>query len=301
MRRKDTEMKIGILTSLNNNIEENIRNVRALGLDNCQLKCWDECFLTDEYLERTKRALEENGVTISGFWMGWYRPAVWDFYEGQLTLGLVPREYRFARMTMILKGAEFAAKLGIQDIITHVGYMPENPCSAEYNEMVACLKYICKILKTRDQYFLFETGQETPITLLRTIEDVGTGNLGVNLDPANLLLYGKANPVDSLYILGPYVRGVHAKDGFYPTNGKKLGRQADLGAGLVNFPVLLRRLRDYGYDRPLTIEYEIKSDSPNDKILEAKAFLENILEEMATEQAQAVAELSDESGDTDLE
>ncbi len=32
--------------------------------------------------------------------------------------------------------------------------------------------------------------------LLRTIQRVGTKNLGINYDPANLILYGKGNPIE---------------------------------------------------------------------------------------------------------
>lgn len=57
------------------------------------------------------------------------------------------------------------------------------------------IREIAEYCKNNGQYLMFETGQETPITLLRTILTVNTGNLGINIDPANLLLYGKANPL----------------------------------------------------------------------------------------------------------
>lgn len=74
-------------------------------------------------------------------------------------------------------------------------------------------------------YFNFETGQETPITLLLTIQDIGLDNLGINLDPANLLMYGKGNPQDAVYMYGDYIRGVHIKDELYPTDGRRLGKE----------------------------------------------------------------------------
>ena len=64
--------------------------------------------------------------------------------------------------------------------------------------VVMAVKAIAMNLKRNGQNLLFETGQETPVVLLRLFETVGTGNLYVNLDPANLILYGKGNPVDSL-------------------------------------------------------------------------------------------------------
>ena len=272
-------MKVGVMTSLSANIEEKIANIKKLGLDNCQLNCWNEPFLTDEYVEKVKKALADNDFTITAFWAGWCYPRVWDFYDGPLTLGLVPREYRHARMNTILKGADFALKLGITDVITHVGFLPENPCSSEYHEVVACLRYICKILKSHGQYFLFETGQETPVTLLRTIEDIGTDNIGINLDPANLLMYGKANPVDSLLVFGKYVRGVHGKDGEYPTDGRHLGKEKPMGEGLVNYPLFIKRLHEIGYDGAITIEREISGEKQIQDILSAKSILENLFDE----------------------
>ena len=64
----------------------------------------------------------------------------------------------------------------------------------------------------------------------------------MNLDTANLILYGKANPVDALDVFGRYVRGVHAKDGLYPTNGSELGREVPIGEGKVDFPILISKL-----------------------------------------------------------
>jgi sugar phosphate isomerase/epimerase len=90
--------------------------------------------------------------------------------------------------------------------------------------------------------------------------DIGTGNLRVNLDPANLLMYGKANPVDALDIIGKYVMGVHAKDGEYPTAPGLLGVEKALGQGRVNFPVLVPKLKSLGYAGTLTIEREISGE-----------------------------------------
>ena len=88
-------------------------------------------------------------------------------------------------------------------------------------------KAIVEKCKENGQNFLFETGQETPVTLKRAIQDiekaVGKGNVGINLDPANLIMYGKANPVDALEVFGEYVMGIRRKNGKYPTDGHHLG------------------------------------------------------------------------------
>ena len=84
-------MEIGILTSLNSNVEENIRKVADLGIHTAQLKCWNSAYLTDEYADRAAAAAREYGVKITAFWCGWDGMSYWNFYEGPLTLGLVPK------------------------------------------------------------------------------------------------------------------------------------------------------------------------------------------------------------------
>jgi sugar phosphate isomerase/epimerase len=101
--------------------------------------------------------------------------------------------------------------------------------------------------------------------------------MGVNFDVANLILYGKGNPVDSIDVFGPYIEGVHAKDGLYPTDPKQLGREVPIGEGKVNFPALIAGLKRIGYANPLTIEREISGDKQRQDILAAKAYLEKLI------------------------
>jgi L-ribulose-5-phosphate 3-epimerase len=255
--RKRQTMKICVMAPLENGPEETLRAVHALGLPTCQVVCWNQALFTEDNAARLKAASQEYGVEITTVWAGQPGRHVWDFIDGPSTIGLTPPVTRAARVAAIKAGSDFAAWLGVPSVTTHVGFIPENPGDPLYAGLIEALREIALYCRDRGQTFWFETGQETPITLLRAIEDIGTGNLGVNLDPANLLLYGKANPVDALDILGPYVRGVHAKDGEYPTNGRALGEEKPLGQGRVNFPRLLARLHDFGYDGALTIEREI--------------------------------------------
>ena len=131
-------------------------------------------------------------------------------------------------------------------------------------------------------YFNFETGQETPITLLRVIEEVAMDgkfpNIGINMDTANLILYGKANPVDALDVFGAYVRNIHAKDGRYPTNGHDLGCETAIGEGKGDFRALFVRLKELGYDRYVTIEREIRGEQQLKDILESRDYLQTIIE-----------------------
>lgn len=275
-------MRVGVMADLTGDtrIEDKFREIREMGMESCQLVCWDRRLLDSAVALKVKDAMEEYGITVTAFWCGWEGPKYWNFYEGQATLGLVPEAYRFQRMQMLMEGSDFAEELGIQDVVTHAGYMPENPWDPKYPEIIACLKSLAAHYQRNGQYFLFETGQETPVTLKRAIEDIGCNNLGINLDPANLIMYGKANPVDALDVFGEYIRGVHGKDGCYPVGGRELGAEVPLGQGKVDYPALIRGLKHWGYDGDITIEREISGEEQRKDIRLAKEVLERVFREV---------------------
>lgn len=270
------DLSIGVIAQLEHIVVTGAEDMIAMGLTSCQIGCWDDGFYTEENADKLTKMLRDK-VQISAIWAGWPGPCEWNFIDGPLTLGLVPREYRAMRIQSLKKGADFAYRLGVRDVITHVGFIPENPATTEYRETVIAVREIAKYCKQFGQYFNFETGQETPTTLVRMIEDVGTGNLGVNLDPANLFLYGKGNAMDAIDIYKDRIHGVHIKDGCYPTNGRELGMETPVGEGMVDFSVIIKKLNHYGYTGALTIEREISGEQQIKDIIKAKSMLENIL------------------------
>jgi sugar phosphate isomerase/epimerase len=175
-------------------------------------------------------------------------------------LGLVPPQYREERIAALKKWADFAVRIGAPAIITHCGFIPENMTEPEYEPVVEAIGEVARYCESKNLGFWFETGQETPVVLLRTFERIGTNNLGINLDPANLILYGKANPIDSLDVIGSYVTNIHVKDGLYPTDGNNLGKEVPAGEGKVNFPEFIQKLKSLGFDGELIIEREISGE-----------------------------------------
>ena len=276
-------MRVGVLIEIfrDTDVDAKFAELRSMGMESCQLVCWDKEIMNRETAEKVNAAAKHHEVDIMAFWCGWEGPRVWDFYDGQLTLGLVPEAFRFERVKMLQKGIAFAAMIHVKDVATHVGYMPENPYDPNYAGVLACLKELVKQCKENGQNFLFETGQETPVTLKRAIQDIekelGKGNVGINLDPANLVMYGKANPVDALEVFGEYVMGIHGKDGKYPTDGHMLGDEVPLGQGKVNYPAFVAKLKEIGYAGDITIEREISGEEQKKDIVMAKAVLDELL------------------------
>lgn len=254
------KLEIGVMVGLSENVNESFEHVAQFGLHSCQLCCWKPSILTPALADKVVAASRKFGVKVSHYWAGHSGETVWNFLRGPATIGLVPPLPRAQRVMELKQGADFAAQIGTSYVITHAGFIPEDPNDANYPPLLAALGEVVSHCKSKKLTFCFETGQETPVTLLRTIEDLGKEGLGINLDPANLILYGKANPVDALEVFGQYVCGVHAKDGCYPTNGRELGAETPLGQGKVDFPRLVAGLKKLGYTGPLTIEREISGD-----------------------------------------
>ena len=272
-------IRLGVMASLEQGPEQALQRVHDLGLPTCQVSCWDPGAYTPAAAQALAAASRQYGVEVTTLWAGYSGRRVWNFVEGPATIGLVPPETRAGRLRELQAASDFAKAAGIPSITTHVGFLPEWPGDPQYGPTIEALRAVATHCRANGQGFWFETGQETPITLLRAMQDVGTDNLGVNLDPANLLMYGKANPHDALDILGPYVRGVHAKDGEYPTDGRSLGRDQPLGQGRVDFPALVAKLQALGYAGALTIEREIRGPQQVEDIKRAIRLLEPLCQD----------------------
>src|SRR6266550_1125925 len=267
-------LRLGLIIGIGKDPDAAMAKDRDLGLPTSQV-------FVDEFdmdlVGRLRQALEKHQIEATSLVVGGPGKEVWDFYQGPLTIGLVPRETRAARIAHIKKASDFAKQCGIPAVQTHCGFIPENPNDPVYKETIAAMKEVVGYCKRNGQNFRYETGQETPIALVRAIQDVGLDNQGVNFDLANLILYGKANPVDAIELLGPYVQGIHAKDGLWPTNPKELGQEVPIGKGKVDFPRIIGRLKELNYRGAVTIEREISGPQQAEDVRAAKAYLEKLI------------------------
>lgn len=277
-----SKMSIGLCCRDNETLELEAQFAQAkrLGFDKVQIALWNMDHLNVHSAQVTKKLLDQYGLVCTEIWCGWVKPASWDFRDGPASLGLIPPEYRAIRTQNLMDGGVYARELGVTDVITHLGFIPQDPTDSNYQGLIRSLKYICAEYAKHGQFFCFETGQETPVVVKRCIEDVGMPNMGVNYDPANLMIYGSANPVDGLDLLGPYVRSVHAKDGTYPTGGYQAGIETVMGEGQVNMPAFLAKLKEVNFSGVLSIEHERKGLTEEQKeaeILCAKELLLKLL------------------------
>jgi L-ribulose-5-phosphate 3-epimerase len=279
-------MAVGLMIQPATGAEAAMSHVKDLGLSNCFLSL-------DAYIGHFTPLLaqELNGllqkysiVATSAEVVGPGR-LVWDFLDGPSTIGLVPRETRAARIDALKQTSDFAKMLGIPRVQTHCGFIPENQRDPLYDEAVLAIREVAQYCATNGQDFLMETGQETPTTLARTLRDVNQPNLGIGFDTANLILYGKANPVDAADIIGPHVKSVHAKDGKFPTDPMQLGEEVLIGTGRVDFVQVLTKLHNFGYTGAITIERETSGPQQIEDVKNEKIYLERIIAQIQAKSA----------------
>lgn len=269
---ESSDLTIGVITSIDNP-EKDLEYIKSQGFNICQMYVSD---YSPELANRVKTALQKNSITAVSLICQGPGDYSYTFDEGPLTIGLVPRAYRSERIKQLKQGIDFCKIAGIPAIQAHFGFIPEDPTNDLYEEFIVAAREVANYAKEKGILVSFETGQETPITLLRAIDDIGTGNVFINYDVANLILYGKANPIDGLDIVGKHVRSLHAKDGLYPTNPHQLGKEVPIGEGKVDFPKLVQKLKDINFKGPLIIEYEL-STGKMENILKAKRYLEQLI------------------------
>ena len=268
-------LRLGLILGVEPDPDVAMAKLQNLGISSCQV--YMERTFEPAFASRLRQSLDRANIEATSLVVGGPGKESWDFYDGPLTIGLVPRETRAARIAHLKAAADFAVRCDIPGLQTHCGFIPENPNDPLYKETVAAMREVAEYCRRYHQNFRYETGQETPITLVRAIHDVGLDNQGVNFDLANLILYGKANPVDAIEILAPYIQGIHAKDGLWPTNPHNLGEEVPIGKGKVDFPRVIQRLKEIHYAGSVTIEREISGTQQIEDVRAAKNYLQELI------------------------
>ncbi|MBQ4641162.1 MAG: sugar phosphate isomerase/epimerase [Oscillospiraceae bacterium] len=271
--------KVGVIRGLERLLNEGPEIIFELGIDSIQLSEWNPVYATPEVAKKVKDALQGK-VQITSVWGGWSGPRAWNFHQGPELLGIVPEAYRETRLNDLERWADFTEMVGAPYLASHMGFMPEQPCYAGYKDVVAGVHRIADYCQNKGIGFNFETGQETPTTLMRVIQDAGNDNLGINLDPANLIMYGRGNPIDAIDVFGSRIKGIHVKDGNYPKgNFYELGEETQVCQGSVNWPVFLPKLLRSGYKGDLYIERETTGEQNIIDVKETIKFLRKTLSE----------------------
>jgi len=172
------------------------------------------------------------------------------------TGGLAPDNTWEQNWKNIQTTAALAHEMGLRLVTFHAGFLPHDQKAPEFVKMVRRLGEVADIFRAANLELGFETGQETAPDLIGVLNAVNRPNVGVNFDPANMLLYDKGDPIESLKALGPWLRQVHIKDAVRTNKPGTWGQEVPAGEGQVDWPAFTAVLRDLKFTGDLVIERE---------------------------------------------
>ncbi len=249
---------IGIFTSIGAGLGAGLDAVKELGAPTVQLHAPPKNMLGDDaQARRVKDEFGEAGIEVTVMFCGFEGESYADIPTVHKTVGLVPPETRAERLAITKQISDFAKVMEVPALGMHIGAVPEDASDPLYEQVVQTAQEVCDYCQANGQRFHLETGQETVPTLLRFFKDVGRDNLAINFDPANLILYGVAEPIPALKECGQYVKSCHCKDAKWADKpGEEWGAETPLGQGDVGMENFIRTLKEIGYEGPLTIERE---------------------------------------------
>jgi sugar phosphate isomerase/epimerase len=191
----------------------------------------------------------------------------------RLTGGLAPdatweENWKNAQATSAL-----AHQLGLKLVTFHAGFLPHDPQDPDYIKLLRRLSEVADIFQAAGIDLGFETGQETASALVEVLHQLDRPNVGVNFDPANMILYDKGDPIAALRTLGPWIRQVHIKDATRTKVPGTWGEEVAAGTGEVDWADFFKVLRELGYSGDFVIEREAGSQRVAD-IVTAKSVVE---------------------------
>lgn len=188
---------------------------------------------------------------------------------------------------------DIALEMETNIVTTHIGVVPTDEKHPRYRIMQDACGELARYADTLGAHFAVETGPEPASVLYRFLEGLHSSGVSVNLDPANLVMVNRDDPVAAVHTLKKYIVHTHAKDGrqlhecdpevVYGVRPRdpdcvtdKSFIELPLGEGDVPFPAYLKALEDVGYRGFLTIEREV-GDHPERDIASAVDFLKNLI------------------------
>ena len=249
-----------------------VEKVRQLGLTHVQLALGELIMLDDKRKHLELGHLRSAGLTLTGGMMAFPGEDYATIERIAQTGGYAPDESWPLRKRLTLEGARLAAELGMSAITTHVGFVPPRG-DARYAVIRQRVAELAEALAAMNLRLLMETGQESAEELLHFLNDLNSPAVGINFDPANMILYGAGDPIDAVRILGKHIGHVHVKDGAASSQpGKIWGEETPFGTGQVNAGAFLGALQQAGYSGPLAIERE----AGNQRIADVKTAIETL-------------------------
>jgi sugar phosphate isomerase/epimerase len=204
----------------------------------------------------TEKLFRQEGITIVS---GMCRCAGEDYTtldSIRLTGGIAPDATWEQNLKSIRAAAAQAKKLGLKLVTFHAGFLPADESDPTFTKMIERLDTVADIFMVQNILLGLETGQETAPALADLLHKLNHPNIGVNFDPANMIMYDKGDPVKALHVLAPWIRQVHVKDARRTKVPATWGAEVPVGSGEVDWRAFFSTFKHVVFNVNLAIERE---------------------------------------------
>lgn len=226
-----------------------------------------------------KKQLQDAGLKVIGGMFGSVGEDYTTLDSIKRTGGIVPDETWPRTWANVEKTVPIAADLGLGYVMFHAGFLPHDTNDPDFKKLLGRVERVADAFGQAGITVGMETGQEDAHTLLGFFKHVSRKNVGINFDPANMILYAKGKPVESLRVLAPYVKQCHIKDATKTQTPGTWGTEVVVGTGEVNWPAFFGVLEDAGFSGYMAIERE----AGDQRVQDIRAAKEFVLRTMAKE------------------
>ena len=219
----------------------------------------------DEYLAAVKKA----GWTVTATMIDFPQEDYSSLDSIKVTGGVVPDDCWERNRDLFIGAVDATVKLGVKYLSMHAGFVDEN--DAEYaKKFYDRIRTLADAAGDKGLVLLLETGQETAEELKHFMQELNHPAIGVNFDPANMILYDKGNPIEAVKVLAPWIKHIHVKDANRTEQPGTWGAEVPWGDGQVQPDKFLIALSEIAFDGALAIEREAGDNRPGDIKLAAE-------------------------------
>jgi sugar phosphate isomerase/epimerase len=206
--------------------------------------------------ENTMKLFAAAGITIVSGMFGCEGEDYSTLDSIRVTGGIAPDSTWERNWKNIQVTAALAQSLGLQMVTFHAGFLPHQASDKDFPKMLNRLAEIADIFQRAKITVCLETGQESATDLAAFLQKLNRPNVGVNFDPANMILYAKGDPIQALQVLGGWLRQVHLKDATHTKVPGTWGEEVPAGSGEVKWPAFFSTLNKLNFTGPIVIERE---------------------------------------------
>lgn len=254
--------------------EELVEYMGQIGLKTIQLAL-DPLRENPEVWGKTKELFQQNGIIIVSGMFGTIGEDYTTMETIKRTGGVVPDATWSENWKNIQQIADIAKSIGTRLVTFHAGFLPHDYKHPEFKKLVSRIGQIADMFKRKGIELAFETGQEDADDLELFLIQLNRPNVGVNFDPANMILYDRGNPVDALQTLGKRVRQVHIKDAKRTKKTGEWGEEVAVGTGEVDWKAFFDMLDEQRFAGFCCIEREAGNQRVTD-IKTARDFISKL-------------------------